>query len=336
MRAVVFERCGEPDDVLFLSDVPEPELPRGHVRVRMLFSPVNPSDLMTIRGVYTTQPALPAVPGYEGVGIVEAANAGLYGWWLKGKRVAVLNPGPGNWQEVAVVPVKNVIPVPGHLSVEQAAMFFVNPATAYVLTHKVHALPKGAWLLQTAAGSAVGQMVIRLGRQQGFRTCNIVRREDQAEKLRTLGADAVLVFDPATDDAEHFVAQVRHTVGPQGVRYAIDPVGGDTASALVDCLGEQGKLVLYGTLSPEPLAFSPRTLMTVGASVEGFWLGKYVARLKLGEKIGLIQVLGRLIQQGVLSSDVAATYSLNEVRTAVRAAEQPGKPGKVLLRIREE
>lgn len=332
MRAAIFSQFGEPAEVLAVQDVPVPKLARGQVRVQMAVSPVNPSDLMTIRGIYGKRPELPAVPGYEGVGYVTAADAGLFGRFLMGKRVAVLNPGTGNWQEETVVPAKNVIPLAKGLSDEQGAMFFVNPATAYLMTQKVLAIPRGEWLLQSAAGSAVGRMMIRLGTRFGFRTINLVRRAEQIDELYKLGADAVIVFDPATMTPNDLRRQVEE-LSQGGVKYAVDPVGGPTGSALVHCLGEGGRLLVYGTLSPEPLSFSSRVLMTVGATVEGFWLSQYMARCGLLAKLGLIRTLTGLHQSGVLTAEVGQTFPLEQVREAVRVAEQPGKAGKVLLRM---
>lgn len=332
MRAAVFSRFGEPAEVLRIEDVPEPTPQRGEVRVTMIASPVNPSDLMTIRGIYGKVPDLPAVPGYEGVGIVTAVNAGLYGRLMLHKRVAVLNPGTGNWREQTVLPVKNVVPLPAFLTDEQAAMFFVNPAAAYLMTQKVLQIPHGEWLLQSAAGSAVGRMVIRLGQKYGFRTLNVVRRESQANELIAAGGDAAVVFDPERTTVRDFVRQVQEkTKG--GVRFAIDPVGGPTGSAMVECLTGGGRMLVYGTLSPEPLTFSSRTLMTIGASVEGFWLSRYMSQCGLLAKLGLMRTLGGLIRDGVLAAEVGASFPLEKVTEAVRAAEEPGKAGKVLLRI---
>src|SRR5947209_2073527 len=101
MKAIVCDRWGEPAEVLRpRDDVPPPEPKRGEVRVRMLASPVNPSDLLTVRGRYGKQPPLPMTPGFEGVGVVEAGS-GLLAWRVKGKRVAVLNGSSqhGNWAE---------------------------------------------------------------------------------------------------------------------------------------------------------------------------------------------------------------------------------------------
>ncbi len=333
MKAAVFHQFGEPATVLGVEDRPEPTLMAGTVLVRMLASPVNPSDLMTVRGVYGKKPSLPAVPGYEGVGMVTTANAGLFGKFLLGKRVAVLNAGGGNWQESVALPAKYVVPLDARLSDEQGAMFFVNPAAAFVMTRRVLTVPSGEWLLQSAAGSALGKMVIRLGKKFGFRTVNIVRRAEQADELRALGAEAVVVFDGEQHDSSELANQVRAVCGTEGVRYAIDPVGGKTASAMVNCLGPNGRLLLYGTLSSDPLVFSSRALMTVGAKVEGFWLSNYIHTLGLLGKIGLMRTIGGLIHAGILTSEVGETFPLDQVQAAVRAAGAVGKHGKVLLRI---
>ena len=111
MKAVVCEKWGDPAEVLQVRDLPTPEPARGQVRVRMLVSPINPSDLLMVRGVYGRRPSLPAVPGFEGVGVVEAGS-GLLAWLRKGRRVAVPNGAGGNWAEQVVVPARQVWPAP--------------------------------------------------------------------------------------------------------------------------------------------------------------------------------------------------------------------------------
>ena len=333
MRAILFESFGEPADVLQVRNVPPPEPRRGEVRVRMLASPVNPSDLMTGRGVYGRLPRLPATPGYEGVGVVEASGGGALAGYMRGRRVAVLNRTGGNWAEQVVLPAKQVVPLSKQIPLPQAAMFFVNPATAYVMTRQVLQVPQGEWLLQTAAGSALGRMVMRLGTHFGFRTLNVVRRLEQIEELRPLTNGTVIAFDPARDEPEALHAEVQRQTGGKGVRYAIDPVGGATGSAVVHCLGPHGRLLVYGTLSGEPLTFSSRSLMTPSAAVEGFWLANYMEQLKLPGKLGLVRKITRLMQEGILVSDVGEEFPLERIADAVRKSEQPGRGGKVLLRI---
>ena len=331
MKCIQFESFGDPRDVLNCVDINQPTPGHGEVLVRMLASPINPSDMMFIRGSYGTQPKFPQVPGFEGIGIVEASSGGLKGKLLTGKRVAVLNRAGGNWADYTVVPSSQVIPLSRRLSVEQGATFFVNPATAWIMTQEVLKIPKGAWLLQTAAASSLGKMVIRLGRALGFRTLNVVRRDAVVDELNAEGATEVVVFDSAKNSAQSFQETVRRIVGADGLRYAIDPVGGDTASAVVQSLTANGRLLLFGTLTGQPLQFSSRTLIASQASVEGFWLGPFMNRRGLLFKLKLVKRLTQLILNGTLSSHVSDSFALDRVHEAVVAAEQPGRNGKTLL-----
>ena len=333
MQAVVFDQPGDPQSVLQVRDVELGQPEHGEVLVRMLASPVNPSDLMFVRGEYTLKPELPAIPGFEGVGVVEASGGGLLGRFMVGKRVAVLNRGGGNWAERTVLPARGVIPLPSWLSVDQAATYFVNPASAVVMTRHVLAVPAGQWLLQTAAGSALGKMVVRLGRRFGFRTLCIVRRPDQVAELQQLGADAVLAFDPDRDDLLEFVVKIRDITGGQGVPFAIDPVGGATGSLVVKVLGRGARMLVFGTLSGSALTLAPRDLMSLDASISGFWLGNYMDSLKLLAKLKLVRQISGLIREGVLGSDVGQRFPLSAIEDAVVAAQQPARSGKVLLTI---
>ena len=324
---------GEPAEVLRVEELETPVPEPGQVRVRMLASPVNPSDVMTIRGTYGRRPSLPFTPGYEGVGVVEESGGGLLGALRRNKRVVVLNSITGNWAEQAVVPAKQVIPLPASLSVEQAATFFINPVTAYVMVQRVLQIPPGGWLLQTAAGSQLGRMVIRLGRRLGFKTINIVRRDEQIEELVQLGGDHVLSFRVDEQSGEELLQLVDDITGGGGVSSAIDPVGGPLGSAVLGCLGRRGRMLCYGTLDERPLEFSPRELMTRETSVEGFWLGPWLASQGLLAKLRLIKTVAGLVTAGVLDLEIGETFSLERVVDAVTASETPGRDGKVLLEM---
>jgi NADPH2:quinone reductase len=328
MKAAVFDAFGEPVEVLHIGDVPVPTPGPGQVRVRMIASPVNPSDMMTVRGQYGVKPALPATPGYEGVGIVEEAGPGLLGRLRVGKRVAVLNGKGGNWQEQVIVPARQVVPLAANIADEQGASFFVNPATALVLTRWVLRVPAGAWLLQTAAGSALGRMIIRLGKRLGYKTMNVVRRREQAAELLNLGADAVI----CTAD-ELLEERARALTGGAGVKYALDCVGGATGSAAVKALAGDGRLVLYGTLANEPISFDSRALMVGNQSIEGFWLAHWVRRQGVLTMLRLFRSITRHLQDGTLTTETGKTFPLDDIKAAVQEAAQPGHRGKVLLRI---
>jgi len=328
MKAIVFDRFGDPAEVLQVRELQTPEPGPGQVRVRMLTSPINPSDLLYIRGEYGKQPQLPTSPGFEGAGIVEAAGKGLLGRLRLGRRVAVLNGIGGNWQEQVIVPARQVVPIPADLPDEQAATFFVNPASALVMVRSVLKISRGAWLVQTAAGSALGRMVIHLGKLYGFRTINIVRRRDQVEELRQAGGDATICT--ADEPVEQRVLAI--TEG-QGAPFAIDAVGGATGSAVARSLAPAGRMLVYGTLSSEPLSIDPRVLIAGQKSVAGFWLSEWVRRQPVLSMLSLFRRIKKLLGQGVLNTDVGQTFPLDDIKTAVRTAAAPGRRGKVLLRI---
>jgi len=326
MKSVVFEQFGDPAQVLQVRDVPLPEPRWGEVRVRMIASPINPSDLMVVRGKYGRLPTLPATPGFEGVGVVEARGGGLLARRVMGRRVAVLNGKGGNWAEQVVIPARQAVPVGADLPDDQVAAFFVNPATAYVMVAQVLRVPRRAWLIQTAAGSALGRMVIRLGKHLGFRTLNVVRRKETAEELKSLGADAVLCTD-----SEPVAERIAQVVGSAGVRHAIDAVGGQLAVEVLRALSPDGHMLLYGTLADEPLTFNSRELMTGAKKLEGFWLSEWVKKQGPLKMLFLFRKLAKLIRAGVLKTEIGARYKIDDVAAAVVKAAEPGRQGKVLL-----
>lgn len=328
MKRLVFEQAGEPREVLRLQeDVPVPPLQRGEVLIRMLAAPINPSDLMYISGRYGLQPTLPAVPGFEGVGVVESHGGGWLARLRCGRRVAVLGPRLGTWAEYTIASARQVFPVPDDWTDEQAATFFVNPATALAMVRYVLQVPPGEWLLQSAAASEVGKMIIRLGQLYRFRTLNVVRRTEQIEELRRLGADAVLLAS-----GEPLPQQVAR-LAPEGVRYAVDCVGGDLGSQLLAALAPQARCLIYGSLAEAPVQVDPRFLISTGLHIQGFWLARWLRQQNVLRLLRFFRSVRRLIQCGVLQSAIAATYPLEQFRDALEHAQRPGKGGKVLLRI---
>jgi NADPH:quinone reductase len=328
MKSIIFEQFGNPKDVLQIQEVPIPKPKWGEVLVRMIASPINPSDLLYIEGRYGVKLPLPATPGFEGVGVVEKSGGGLFGWFRKGKRVAVINDRAGNWQEYTVVPSKQVVPIPSDISDEQAASFFVNPVTVLVMTQYVLRIPKDAWLLQSAAGGALGKMIIRLGKHYGFRTVNIVRRADQFQELKSLGADECIhESDSSISDRVLAITQGK------GVPFAIDAVGGKTGSKVVESLAPNGRALLYGLLSGEPICIDPRFLIGRNSHVEGFWLSHWAKSQTIPTMLGVFRRVKKLIRSRILTTNIGKSFSLDQIGDAVQEAATPGKGGKVLLKI---
>ena len=328
MKAAVFDTFGEPSEVLSVREVPDPKPGRNEVRVRMIASPINPSDLMVVEGRYGVLPSLPATPGFEGVGIVDEVGPGLLGRFVKGKRVVVINQQGGNWAELAVIPARQARPVPDDIPDDQAAAFFVNPASVIAMARHVLAVPKGAWLLQSAAGSTLGRMIIHLGRHDGFKTLNVVRRREAIDELKELGGDAVISSSDGPIDE-----QVRRLTNGEGVLYAIDPVGGDTGAQVFQSLGPGGRLVLYGTLSGEPIQVDPRLVISGPRTIEGFWLGHWMRQRSIPKALLLFREIAALIRLGVLRSEIGRTYPLADIKEAAEHAATIARQGKTLIKF---
>src|ERR1700740_1015417 len=113
MKALIFTRTGEPTGVLKLAEIPAPPLAHGDALVRVLLTPIHPSDLHMVRGRYGYQPELSASPGIEGVGMVEALGPGVQGPAV-GTRVVFVDTW-NTWREQIVCPVGKLGAVPDGL-----------------------------------------------------------------------------------------------------------------------------------------------------------------------------------------------------------------------------
>jgi NADPH:quinone reductase-like Zn-dependent oxidoreductase len=338
-----------------VTDMPIPEPGPGQVRVRMRLSPVNPSDLNFVHGTYHTAlqriiwnqaargeapvfydpnhanacPEPPFALGGEGMGVVDIAGSGWLARRLQGKRVAVAGGPPnGTWQEYTVVDARRAVALPSAISDEQGAMFFVNPVTAYVLVREVLRVPRGAWLLLTAAGSALGKSIVRMAGIYGYRTLCVVRSNANSEELRSLGASALV-----ETNHQDLAAEVFRITGGKGVLHAIDCVGGDLASQVVRCLGLDGRLVLYGTLADQPLQLPVRDLMMPVAHVSGFLLPNWMLQQSPLKLLGVLRQVRKLTIRGIFDAPIEQRFPLDRVADAVGESMQPGRTGKVLLEI---
>lgn len=333
--AAICTHHGDARDVIQIQQYAVPDPGPGQVRVRMLAAPVNPSDILFCKGTYGIGPEPPMLAGLEGTGIVETAGAGFLGHLHVGKRVAVIASEGGTWSESCITRAETIVPVPHQLTNEQAAAYFINPATALLMTHWVFELPRDAWLIQSAANSAVGRMIIRLGKHFGFRTLNVVRREEAVSDLLNLGGDAVLVATETTTPHE-FSEQVSLHCNGNLPRFAVDPVGGHTGGLLFASLGQGGQMLSYASLADAPIPIHPRMLITHDRHLKSFWLGRAVESLSLLKKVKLIRELGRLHEQGLFQVENFEVYPLQNITAALEAASRNQGGKKVLLRMNDK
>jgi NADPH:quinone reductase-like Zn-dependent oxidoreductase len=187
-------------------------------------------------------------------------------------------------------------------------------------------LKEGEWLLQTAAGSTLGRVVLQIARLRGFKTINVVRRRAQVEELKALGADEVI----CTED-EDLVERVKEITGSAGLTKAIDAVGGSTGGAVVNALGRGGVLLVYGLLSLEPMPVDSGRMIFTSMTIRGFWLGEWFRSAAPAQQQTVTMELLRLMVTSEIVPPVEAEYPLTDVLRAIEHAERPGRSGKVLL-----
>jgi NADPH:quinone reductase-like Zn-dependent oxidoreductase len=336
VKALVFERTGDPNDVLAVRELQKPQPGRGEILVRVRLSPVHASDMHIMRGRFGRQPTLPASPGIECVGVVEALGSGVAGP-APGTRVVLLNV-RGSWRELIVSAAERVVPVPGDLSDEDAAQALVNPVTAWVMTMVEHDLEPGNWLVQTAAGSTVGRLVLQLARSEGFHTINIVRRRAQVPEIKALGGDVVI-----TSEDDDWVTQLATASEGKALSRAIDCVAGRTGAVIARHLAPGGRLLVYGALSShrqtDPSAlempvFAPG-LIYRAAVVQGWYLLHWFEMTPLDECRSILsRVLVRLAS-GALRLPPAKRHRPENIADALRGADGAPREGKPLLDFSE-
>lgn len=330
MRSVVFSGYGEPADVLTVAEVPRAEPGPGEVRVRITARPVNPSDLLLVRGRYGRAahfrpgrgggPAT-AVVGFEGAGTVDRPAPGVR--MEPGARVAV--SATGTWQEYLNVPAGDLIEIPDTLTDDLACQMTINPMTANLLLDDL-GLTEGEVLLQSAAASSVGRMITALARRRGIRCVGLVRRAHPGPNPPDPDAVEVLA-DPPGRARERIAA----FSGAEGVSAAIDAVGGATGQLALACLRDGGRMIVYGMLSGTPIPLSPDLPVFHGVTVEGFWLPERLARMAPEETGALARRVADQLTCRHLDVSVARQYDLADVRSAVLHSEAGPGGGKTLL-----
>jgi len=322
MKVIEHAELGDPATVLKLKTEPPAKLGAGEVRVKVLATPIHPSNLLQIAGRYGTSPALPATPGSEGIGeVIEVASN------VSNLRVGqnVLLAGGNTWRDEMTGPAAGFIPLPAGGDIEQMSMLTVNPLTAHLILQSFVDLKSGDWIVQSAANSAVGEFIIQLAAQRGIRTVNIVRRESLASDLKALGADIVLVDGP--DLAERIGA----ATSGASIMLAIDCVGGETFSRMVETLAHGGCIVAYGALSMQPPTLNSIAIIFNDVRVRGFWLSKWFETASPEDKQAAFERVIQLVASGALKAKVDSRFALEEIAAAVKRAAEPGRDGKVLL-----
>jgi NADPH:quinone reductase len=329
MRAVQLTNYdGRSESIRFVDNLPVPQPGPGQVLVKVAASPINPSDLAFLAGMYGFKKALPTVPGFEGSGTVIATGAGAMARFLKGKRVACTVadakiPG-GMWAEYVVTSAKMCIPLAASVTMEQAAMMLVNPISAWAMVDEARKADHKA-IVQTAAASALGKMVVRLGKRFSLPVINVVRRAEQVEILRQMGVEHVL-----DSSAADFDSRLKDLCHQWSATYGIDAVAGELTGRVMRAQPKGSRMFVYGALSLKSVEIDPGSVIFEGKVVAGFWVSAWLARKSLIEKLRIAKQIQALLATD-LKSDVQDRVPLQDAARATQQYIQHMTAGKVLI-----
>ncbi|MCE8539501.1 zinc-dependent alcohol dehydrogenase family protein [Ruegeria pomeroyi] len=324
MKRVIFRQHGDPTEVIEIIEEDDPTPGPGEVRVRNRVMTINPADLLSIEGRYGSEPiTLPATPGVGAYGVVDAVGEGVTRLAVGD---AVLPVGGGFWADTLILRERMAPKAPTGADPEQAALMRANPGTAHLMLTDIIDLQQGDWVVQNAANSNVGRMVIRFARERGLHTVNIVRRADVVDALNDDGADAVIV-----DQGQDIAAAIAEAAGA-APKLALDAVGGGATRALGAALADRGTVVAYGLLSGRPNEMDARDVVFRNVRLRGFWLFDWYRTATFEEMRDLHGFLEAKMAEGILQTDIEARYPLDQIKEAVAHAARGGRNGKILLK----
>jgi len=302
---------------------PLPELRGTDVLVRVRAAPVNPSDLLFLKGLYGVKKPLPAVPGWEGSGVVVAAK-GIPARALLGRRVAIGITGDddGTWAEYVRVPLAQCVPLLPSTTDEQGAMLIVNPLTAYAMLDLARDGGHAA-AVQTAAASSLGRMMAATAKRIGLPMIHVVRRKEQVELLRGKGYEHVL--DSSEAGFEERLRDLAH-----GLHATIlyDAVAGATTRICIEQMPRKSTAVVYGALSEKPAELSPLDFIFRELTARGFYLSDWF------RDAGMARVLRAAIavqSSADFRSEVRTRVGLDQLPAAIAEYQRQMTDGKVLL-----
>ena len=326
MRAVRIREPGGPE-VLELVDVPDPELPPSHVRVRVRWAGLNRADLLQRLGLYPAPPGAPRdIPGLEYAGEVVELGAGVTRLAIGDRVLGVV--GGGAYAEQVVVHEREAARVPASVDLRAAGAVPEAFATAWDALVARGGLVPGERVLVHAVGSGVGTAVVQLARALGCHVTGTSRTASKLESARALGlSEGVLSADVAAMRAE------LGRIAPTGHDVIVDLVGGAMVAEDVQLAATRGRVVVVG------LTAGPRAEIDLGRLLSRriTVVGTVLRARPIEEKIAVARELERTIvpwlAEGRIHGVVDRTFPLAEAAEAHRLLASNDTFGKVLLEV---
>lgn len=340
MKAVVFEKIGEPD-VLLYQDMLTPEnCGSDEVLVKVMAAGVNPVDTKLRQNgmFFEDAPELPAILGCDGAGFVEKVGADVehlqvgdavyYCYGGLGQRITETKQAVGNYAEYAVVKAAYVAQKPYALDFDSAAAAPLVLITAWEALFDRARLKSGQKVFVHAGAGGVGHVAIQLAKLAGAQVATSVSSDEKADFARALGADLTINYN--TEDVAQALLDWTEL---QGVDIALDTVGGDALKQLVPAMRLYGDLVTLLQV-PEGLDWKTLRVKNVRLSQALMLTPMLMQSDDLGEHhAAILEQCAQFFDEKKLSVYVDETYPLAEARLAHEKIEQGHQTGKIVLQM---
>jgi NADPH2:quinone reductase len=319
--AMQFTRAGGPE-VLEAAQLQVPSPGPGQVQLRHTAIGLNYIDTYHRSGLYSV--ALPAIPGLEAAGVIEAVGEGVSGLAV-GDRVAYGRGPMGAYCQARVIPAKECIPIPDGVRDEIAAASMLKGLTAWFLLHETFPVTKGDTILVHAAAGGVGQLLVQWATAKGARVIATAGSPEKADIARALGASDVILYRE-----QEVAPKVKLLTGGAGVDVVYDAVGQATFTASLDSLKPKGLMVSYGQASGPVPPFALTELVRRGSLfITRPSMMDYVRDDATYRKAAT--ALLAMIAEGTLKVTVAQQFDLKDAARAHTALEARDTVGSTVL-----
>ncbi len=325
---------------LRLGEVDDPSAGAGQVVIRLKLAGLNPADRYVAENLYPARPSFPHILGRDGLGDVIEVGRDVNQFKI-GDRVIVLagEAGinrPGTFAEKLAADVDTLAVVPNGWTDEQAAGAPLVYNTAYQALTQWGALPAGAVVLISGASGGVGVASLQLAVAGGLLAIGLSRHAEKAWTLRALGAQAV--FDPSDanwkNDAKAFLdslplkpqLQSSARAGKRRVDLAIDSVGGEGLTDMIELLGEHGRVSCVGRLAGPIPDFNTATLFFRRIRIGGVAVHSYTLNESHAAWTAVVQTLEAHHARPLIDS----IFAFGKLKEAFATLHR-GPMGKVLI-----
>jgi NADPH:quinone reductase len=297
----------------------------GEALVRHAAVGLNFIDVYHRNGTYPL-PSLPAVPGMEGAGIVEAVGKDVTEVKV-GERVAYAGLPPGAYAEIRLIPAHRLVRLPDAISTKQGAAMMLQGMTARYLLHGCYKVKSGDRILIHAAAGGVGLIVCQWAKHLGATVIGTVGSEEKAALARTHGCHHTILYRQ-----EDFVERTREITDGKGVDVVYDSVGQATFMKSLDCLRPMGMMVSFGQSSGLVPAFDPGLLSAKGS----LFLTRPSVMTYTAERNALLEHardLFEVVASGAVKIEIQQSYPLSEAARAHRDLEARKTRGSTIFTI---